>query len=237
MRALALAFGCLTSACAPDAGAVPVCAAGAGRADAPIAFTGRERRFAADIGRDRARLASERVATIGLGDSIMQRWPDAVLARMFGGPAVGMGVGGYTVGQVLAQIDDTDWRGRRPRTVVLMIGTNDLARDAGACDLVAGIEAIRERVARIFPGARLVVVSVLPRGADLSEFGDRIAQVNVTLAARAKEGRFTYLDANAVFARACAPARQTGRCEYLQGPKNVHPTPAGYEMLARSQGR
>lgn len=231
---IALLLGAATPA---QPGPGSVCAASEGIAPNPRLFPGRERRFAPDIARDRDRLRTERLATIGLGDSIMQRWPEPLLARLFGGPAVGMGVGGYDVAQVLGQLDATDWRGQRPRTVVLMIGTNDLSRGAEACDLVAGVEAIRARVLAIFPGATLTVVSVLPRGADLFEFADRIERVNATLRARSATGRWRLLDAHAVVARRCADARRTGGCAILQGPKNVHPTPDGYELLAQMFGR
>lgn len=237
IRLVSCAVLALLAACAPGAtSAAPVCAASSGKADAPIVFRGREMRFAAQIAEDAQRLSSVKLATIGLGDSIMQRWPNDVLGRIFGGPALSAGIGGYTVGQVLGRLDNTDWRGQRPKTVVLMIGTNDLARGASACDIVAGIEAIRARVARIFPGAKFTVMSVLPRGARLDEFAPAIAQINETLRTRSRAEGFTFVDANAIFKKACPATPQSGTCEFLQGPKNVHPTPTGYQMLAKALG-
>jgi lysophospholipase L1-like esterase len=161
----------------------------------------------------------------------MQRWPEPLLARMGHGPALNAGIGGDGIPQLLWRLDRIDWNGQKPRNVYVMIGTNDLARRAAGCEVVEGLMAVREKLAAIFPDAKAHIISILPRGPDLHEYESAIELINAELSRRAAKGDYDFMDAAAAFLKSCAPSQQTVSCPYLQGPKNVHPTPAGYELL------
>ena len=112
--------------------------------------------------------------TVFLGDSLTAegRWsewfPDA--------GAVNLGVGGDTTETVLERLGEVI--DEAPDTVVVMIGTNDLAWRRSVEQIVGGVESILWRLHQELPEARIVVLSVLPRAEDYTE---RIKEINIHL--------------------------------------------------------
>lgn len=190
-----------------------------------------EERFAQRLEALQERLKSTRFDVIGIGDSIMQRWPESLLAQMGHGSALDLGIGGDGIPQLLWRLDHTDWSGQKPHDIYVMIGTNDLARGASGCEVVEGVMAVREKLASLFPSSKVHIISILPRGPDLHEYQNEIQLANEELRRRAVKARFDFIDASTAFVKNCGSLQPPITCQYMQGPKNVHPTPAGYQML------
>lgn len=128
-----------------------------------------QRRVAADLAA--ARAGGHRV--LFLGDSITQQWGTVgkqVFAAVWQPRGVlNCGIGGDRVQNVLWRLDhgllaalaaDDDLRG-----VVLLIGTNNSNGDeCTAADIAAGIVEVVQRLRRGLPQARVLLLSILPRG-------------------------------------------------------------------------
>ena len=188
-----------------------------------------------------ADLARTRADVLVLGDSITERWPQASLQSAYPGERVlNAGVSGDRVNDLLFRLSGqtsriadmqalgmTHWRGQSPRLVTIMIGTNDL-RGATPCYIASGIVAAAGRAHALYPKAKVVVLSILPRGNPQGQFGDELGAVNALVAAEAKRsGQFQYLDLTPAFT--C----QTGaNCDLAIPRAYVHPTDTGYAKLA-----
>lgn len=97
--------------------------------------------------------------TAFVGDSLTeagdwQQWLPGENARNFG-------VGGDTTDDLIERLDEVV--DCRPGTVVLLIGTNDLAWRRGAEHIVRNIETVLVTLRRDLPDAQILVQSILPR--------------------------------------------------------------------------
>lgn len=103
------------------------------------------------------------VQVVFLGDSITDGWDDPVNGGFFPGrPYVNRGISGQTTPQMLIRMKP-DVLAFRPRVIVLLAGTNDIAGNTGPMtneEIQDNIAAIAELGAA--NGARLVLASVLP---------------------------------------------------------------------------
>ncbi|MCR0984587.1 SGNH/GDSL hydrolase family protein [Roseomonas populi] len=164
--------------------------------------------------------------TLLVGDSIFARWGAA--SGDLGRPVTNFGVGGDRTENVLDRIDRAPFGPDAFRRVVLLIGTNNLARDDG-CSVLGGITAIIARLHQRLPRAEIVVVSILPRGPGLRVRRREIELVNRALAEDQAALGIRFVDAFTPFARACDGQEQ---CPLL--PDRLHPGPEGYAVLGQS---
>ncbi|THG32372.1 GDSL-type esterase/lipase family protein [Naasia lichenicola] len=110
--------------------------------------------------------------TIFLGDSLTEagnwaEWfPDA--------GAVNLGVGGDTTELVLERLESVIEQA--PGTIVLLIGTNDLAWRRPVEQTVRNIESILWKIHHELPETRVIVQSVLPRDRELA---DLVREINI----------------------------------------------------------
>jgi hypothetical protein len=93
--------------------------------------------------------------------------------------------------------------------------------------VVAGLKAVAERVRRLWPRTEILLLSLLPRGADERELAAAIAAINALLAAGAgaPPARSRFLDVHA--ALRCG---ELG-CQLRRPPNFVHLTEEGYGRL------
>jgi lysophospholipase L1-like esterase len=103
-----------------------------------------------------------------VGDSLLAFWPKDLAERQFGpGRVWNFAVGGSRTQHLLWQLDRLDAPHLAPREVVVLIGTNNLTDETlPACAIVAGIEAVAERVRSRWPGAVIHIMGIPPRGSD-----------------------------------------------------------------------
>lgn len=210
----------------------------------PEVRRGHEVRFASLIAMINAQLAGGGdIDVLLLGDSIIQRWPRALVASALRTESVvNAGIPGDDTSallwrlserQVPARVDGRElrigvqgWGNIRPHDVVLMIGTNDLVRRTNGCEVFASIRKVIDEIRSIYPKASLTVLSLLPRGDRMSQFADQIADINKSLALSAETAGFRFLNVHDAFL--CD--FQTN-CPLMVPGTNVHPSAKGYEVL------
>jgi len=130
---------------------------------------------------------TDKPVTAFVGDSITaagawQEWFADVDARNFG-------VDGETTDGLLERLDaviESD-----PQTIVLLIGTNDLAERRSIERIVRNIESALVRLHQELPDARILLQSVLPRG---REYAENVREINRHIWQFAATQRVHYLD-------------------------------------------
>jgi lysophospholipase L1-like esterase len=161
------------------------------------------------------------------GDSITDNWSKAGFGGFFPGrPYVNRGIGGQTTAQMLVRFR-ADVLDLRPKAVVILAGTNDVAGNSGRISTGA-IEDNLATMAELAKahGVSVVLASLLPisddkkdaSGALLVRSGDRppatIRELNEWIAGYAKRNGLVYLD------------------YYSVNDDGLHPNAAGYAVMA-----
>lgn len=130
---------------------------------------------------------SGKAKTVFVGDSLTEggRWQEWFPEV----EAVNLGVGGDTTEGLIERIDEVSLED--PDTVVLLIGTNDVANRRAVEHVVRNIETILVSIRQALPDARILVQSVLPRGREYAEF---VKEINRHVWQFAATVRAHYLD-------------------------------------------
>jgi lysophospholipase L1-like esterase len=171
-----------------------------------------------------------------MGDSITDFWRNAdgpfagkpVLDKHFGHWKVAnFGIAGDTTQGVLYRLQNGEGQGFSPRAVMLMIGTNNTARNTAA-EIAEGIGAVVLELQRDFPQAKILLLGVFPRGRPGDPVRATIAEINRTIAKLHDGERVHYLDIGAQF---LAP---DGTIPADVMSDLLHPGPKGYEIWAQA---
>jgi len=131
--------------------------------------------------------------TILVGDSLVEFWPQGMASKQFKSAHLwNIGVGGAQSQHILWQLAKFDVPVLKPNRVFVLIGTNNLTSAAmPACAVAAGVKAVVAAAHRKWPGAKLDVMGIPPRGSDFHfRDGDRLA-VNAEIKAWSQP--FSYL--------------------------------------------
>lgn len=165
-----------------------------------------------------------------MGNSITQAWAPR-FAKMFPGkPYIGRGISGQTTPQMLVRFRQ-DVIALKPKAVVILAGTNDIAGNTGPSTL----EMIQDNIASMAElasanGIRVVLCSVLPVFDYPWKPGltpaPKIVALNAWIRDYAKAHGAQYAD----FHSAMADGRQGLPKELAED--GVHPTDAGYAVMA-----
>jgi lysophospholipase L1-like esterase len=171
-----------------------------------------------------------------MGDSITDFWRNAegpyagkpVLDKHFGQWKVAnFGIAGDTTQGVLYRLQNGEGQGINPRAVMLMIGTNNTARNTAA-EISEGIGAVVLELQRDFPQAKILLLGVFPRGRPNDPVRATIAEINQTIAKLDDGKRVRYLDIGAKF---LAP---DGTIPADVMSDLLHPSTKGYEIWAQA---
>jgi lysophospholipase L1-like esterase len=171
-----------------------------------------------------------------MGDSITDFWRNTdgafagkrVLDEQFGQWKIGnFGIAGDTTQGVLYRLDNGEGTGFEPRAVMLMIGTNNTARNT-APEIAEGIGAIVLNLRNNFPDAKILLLGIFPRsGADdpvratIKEINERIARLH--------DGKSVhYLDIGAEF------LDDQGNIPASVMSDGLHPSTEGYRIWANA---
>jgi len=165
-----------------------------------------------------------------LGDSITAGWGGAgkePWAEQFEPlKAANFGIGGDTTRQTLWRIGQGELDGLKPKTVVLMIGVNNIFQNNGTDEEIAkGVEEVIKQVQAKTPDSTIILQSVLPLKAEA--FDKRVQAVNLLIQKLAK-GKVQWLDLTPTFRGADGKG-----IEELYVADGTHLGPKGYEAWAK----
>ena len=165
-----------------------------------------------------------------MGNSITDAWAKSFPTMFPGKPYIGRGISGQTTPQLLIRFRQ-DVVALKPRVVVILAGTNDIAGNTGPSTL----EMIEDNLASMCEiaranGIRVVLASVLPvydypwkRGL---EPAPKIIALNSWIRQYAERNGHVYLDYHT------AMADDRGGLSPELARDGVHPTEAGYRLMA-----
>lgn len=172
------------------------------------------------------------------GDSITDRWSQPQSGGFFPRrPYVNRGIGGQTTGQMLLRYR-ADVVALKPRVVVILAGTNDLAGNAGPVtpeQLLDNLVTMAE-LARLH-GIRVVLASILPVADDKTDAGGQplirsrgkpvelLRSINRRIADYASANGHVFLD---YFTAMATPA---GALKAALNDDGLHPNGAGYAVM------
>jgi len=171
-----------------------------------------------------------------MGDSITDFWRNAegpfagkpVLDRNFGQWKVAnFGIAGDTTQGVLYRLQNGEGQGFEPRAVMLMIGTNNTARNSAA-EIAEGIGAVVLELQRDFPEAKILLLGVFPRGRPNDPVRATIDEINRSIAKLHDGRRVHYLDIGAKFLASDGSIPADVMSDLL------HPSTKGYEIWAEA---
>jgi lysophospholipase L1-like esterase len=174
-------------------------------------------------------VSESRARVVFMGDSITEGWIQADPAFFSGAPYVNRGISGQTTSQMLVRFRQ-DVIELRPRAVVILAGTNDIAGNTGPITeaTIAGHIASMAELAMAH-GIRVVLLSVLPAdryswvpGAQPAQ---RIVALNRLLQAWAQSRSVAWVDLHTLMATPGMGLRK----EF--GEDGVHPNAAGYAVM------
>ena len=171
-----------------------------------------------------------------MGDSITDFWRNEtgqfagkpVLDKYFGQWKVAnFGIAGDTTQGVLFRLQNGEGRGFSPKAIMLMIGTNNTARNTAA-EIAEGIGAVVLELQRDFPQARILLLGIFPRGRATDPVRATIASINASVAKLHDGNRVHYLDIGSAFLDAA------GNIPADVMSDGLHPSTKGYEIWAKA---
>jgi lysophospholipase L1-like esterase len=171
-----------------------------------------------------------------MGDSITDFWRNAegpfagkaVLDEFFGQWKIAnFGIAGDTTQGVLYRLQNGEGQGFSPRAVMLMIGTNNTARN-NAAEIAEGVGAVVQQLQTSFPNARILLLGIFPRGAADAPVRKTIADINAVISRLHNGDTVRYLDIGRVFLDADGSIPKDVMSDGL------HPGPEGYRRWAEA---
>ncbi|GFN30926.1 GDSL-type esterase/lipase family protein [Paenibacillus xylaniclasticus] len=179
-----------------------------------------------------------------IGDSITHFWGGEPRTKdLVGSPeswnsvfspyrVLNMGFGWDRTQNVLWRLDHGELKGLSPRTVVILIGTNNTsetenARANTAEEIAEGLKAICDRVESLVPQAKIIIMAVFPR----EQHPDHprralIANINTLYKQFAAERSYTFVDIGPQL------LEPDGTLSELTAPDFCHLTERGYRHWA-----
>lgn len=173
--------------------------------------------------------AAGQARVVFMGDSITEGWSRFGPEMYSDAARINRGIGGQTTSQMLLRFR-ADVIALRPRAVVILAGTNDIAGNTGPVDntTIAGHVASMVELAQAH-GIRVLLVSVLPADrywwAPAVKPALRIVELNRLLQAEAARLGVAWLDLHTPMADAGGGLKP----EY--GEDGVHPNATGYRAM------
>ncbi len=174
------------------------------------------------------------------GDSITDFWASRFKDnwnKNLGGWHPGdFGISGDRTQNVLYRIENGEFDGVKPKVIVLLIGTNNLASNAtygenSVDDTVKGVAAVLHALQQKAPQAKILLMAIFPRNdpppkarADINQ---RIAQANEQIAKLADGNTIKFLNINDQLAD-----KEGKLLPGIMGRDNLHPADKGYQVWA-----
>lgn len=163
-----------------------------------------------------------------IGDSIIEAWTRAE-PQFFAHNSVNRGIGGQTSAQLLLRFrQDAVVLG--PKVILLLVGTNDIAKNAGAVDLASYCENMQAMVQLARASGVQIVLGTIPPAItfywrQMTQPIDAIREANAWLRDFARHGQLELID---YFA---ATVVDDGALDPRFSHDGVHPNAAGYAAM------
>jgi beta-glucosidase len=171
-----------------------------------------------------------------MGDSITDFWRNAdgqfagkpVFDKYFGDKkTANFGIAGDTTQGVLFRLQNGEGQGFSPKAVMLMIGTNNTARNT-APEIAEGIGAVVLELRKDFPDAKILLLGVFPRGPANNPLRSVIAEINQSISKLNDDEHVFYLDIGDKF------LDEKGQIPADVMSDGLHPSTKGYEIWAEA---
>ena len=178
-----------------------------------------------------AKLAGSKVDVVFLGDSITHNWANPKFSTFMQDHGyVGRGIGGQVTSQMLLRMPQ-DVLALKPKVVVLLGGTNDLAI-LNPPDMLRMIEGNIEMMADVAAahGERMILTSVMPVNDDHKDMTairppDKILALNAWMKQYAADHKLQYVDYYSVLSDG------KDRMKSNVTGDGLHPNAAGYKLI------
>ena len=173
-----------------------------------------------------------RPKAVFMGDSITDGWPGADNAFFVDNNFLGRGISGHTTAHMLARFR-RDVVDHKPKYVVILAGTNDIARNNGPVNLedvfgnivsmceIAKANKIKPVICSVLPAAKY------PWRPEVKNSAEQVMQLNAWLKEYARKHRIKYIDYHSAM-----KDHHNGLPKEL-AKDGIHPTKEGYEMMKR----
>jgi beta-glucosidase len=171
------------------------------------------------------------------GDSITDLWQERgaqggaeVQQKYFGDLKIAnFAVGGDTTQGVLWGLQNGEGQGRKPKAVMLMIGTNNTGPNTGP-EIAEGVGAVVYELRKDFPDAKILLLAIFPRGAGPNDPSRQKNDQANKIIARLDDGKHVFFrNINDKFLNP-----QGGLIGFR--PDNLHPNAEGYDIWAKAVG-
>lgn len=166
-----------------------------------------------------------------VGDSITIQWGESWKKHFPDLKAVNLGIGGDKTQNVLWRLDHGGVEGLQPKTIVLMIGNNNMffTPETGVEAAAQGIEMCVKNLREKFPESTIIVAKILPAHTPGSRFYEDIKKTNAALEALKlnRDPLVKVLDLWTDFTQADGTIKPD-----LFTPDNIHLSSAGYAVYA-----
>jgi lysophospholipase L1-like esterase len=175
-----------------------------------------------------------------LGDSITDLWNvendgngnpggKRVFNKYFGDMKVAnFGISGDTTQGVLWRLQNGESKGRKPKAVMLMLGTNNTGGASGE-EIAEGIGAIILQLRNDFPDAKIMLLAIFPRGSSPSDVNRKKCETANKIIAKLDDQKHVFFtDINSKF------LNPNGSLIGFRTTDNLHPVEEGYEIWASS---
>ena len=175
-----------------------------------------------------------KVDLLFIGDSITHGWENKArkIWQEYYAPrnAFNLGYSGDRTQHVLWRLDNGEMKGMKPKVAVIMIGTNNTGHSMQkATETAAGIKAITERIHKISPDTKILLLGIFPRGAQpnhkMRVLNDKVNNIIKTYA---DDEKITYLDLGPDF------LDDQGVLTKKVMPDGLHPQAHGYQVWAKA---
>ena len=158
---------------------------------------------------------------IFIGDSITQQWRwgqgKSIWEKNYAARALDFGQGGDQTQHTLWRLRNLDIKKYQPKIAVILIGTNNFQDEL--VEIASGVKAVVTTAQEIFPGIKIVLVSILPS----KRAFDKMNAVNAIIQKYCDDRSVYYLDLADKF------PRQGESWSGLQKDQ-LHLTHEGYEV-------
>lgn len=181
---------------------------------------------------------ASKAQVIMLGDSITHFWAGEPKSTRVAGALswdkfitphapINLGYGWDRTENLLWRLRHGEVAGLKPKAYVVLIGTNNLSTNT-VSETVEGIEVVCNELRTKTPGAKILLLALLPRSERPDAMRQKAAEVNGLLATRAAKISDRYVDLSARF------IQPDGRISKAMMSDFLHPTDAGYEIVGKA---